>query len=94
MPLPSNHLQVSKHLEIRPVEGGAIVLDTRKGQYAQVNLTAFRLLAGVMEGLTAAEVIQQMSSEFDATPETIDRDVSVCLVDMIGRKWLEAGKTQ
>ena len=85
-------IHVSDHVKINAVEDGAIIFDAREGHYAQVNLTAFRVLDGIGKGLSTTDIIDGIASEFDVERAIVEQDVATCLSNFFERGWIERGE--
>ena len=68
---------------------GLTILDVRRGQMFNLNITGSRILELLQNGLEAAEIVEKITFEFSINPATADRDVQEFTAELESQKVIE-----
>jgi hypothetical protein len=63
-------------------QDGAVVLDIRQGEMFNLNLVGSRILELLKRGSTEAEVVDEISRQFNADRAEVERDVQEFVVSL------------
>ena len=68
----------------------AVVLDSARGEYAEINAVGTVMLRCLLEGLETEAVGARIASEFDVDPAAATEDCRAFCADLVARGLLEA----
>lgn len=74
MTAPS-YYRLVKHVQLSVVESGAILLDTKRGRYWQLNVTSAKVVTLLITGSSVDDVVGALTEETDAPRTRIQADV-------------------
>lgn len=66
----------------------AIVLDTDRGEYFELNAVASLMLVAVTEGVDDAEAVARIVARFAIDEAHARRDYATLVADLVARGWL------
>ena len=72
----SSLYQLSKHVRLSEADSGAVLLDTKRGRYWQLNITSARIVKLLIDGSTIADIVNTLTEETDAPRARIEADVT------------------
>ncbi|MDD5084856.1 MAG: PqqD family protein [Candidatus Omnitrophica bacterium] len=78
-----------KDIAWRTVEKEALIVNPKDSLIYPFNRVATRIWELADGGKTVAEIIDEIKNEFDASPETIERDVAEFIENLISKGLLE-----
>ena len=68
----------------------AVMLDSARGEYAEINAVGTAMLRCLIEGLDSAAVGERIAVEFAVDPAVAARDCQAFCADLVARGLLEA----
>lgn len=80
----SGHWPLASHVTYSEVDGGAILLDTRRGRYWQLNATGAEVVKGLDSGMLLDDVIAAVCADTGEAVERVGPDVRT-LVESLRR---------
>lgn len=83
---PEMTLRLAEDIRLTETEQGAVLLDTRRGKYFQLNPTAVYTLRGLLDGAELPEVVARLAGHYQTDPERITADVTRVLTDLRAAK--------
>lgn len=73
----------------RLVQEDALLVDPRSGKIFPLNPVAARIWVLLAEGLCVSDIIKSLSNEFDAPPDTIEKDTLEFIAKLLKENLLE-----
>lgn len=73
----------------RQIDDESVVLNLKSSVYYSLNDTAAMIWAALGEGLTPQQVVERLCAEFDEKPETIQRDVSAAVANLLKERLIQ-----
>ena len=83
MDIMTHHLVPSQAVRTVSVDEALVVIDSRSGQYFGLNEIGARIWCLVQEGTHTRDIISNISTEYDADPETISADIQRILGELV-----------
>jgi hypothetical protein len=68
----------------------AVLLDSARGEYAEINAVGTAMLRGLLEGLDADTVAARIAAEFEVDAAAAAADCRAFCADLVARGLLEA----
>lgn len=84
--------RLTRHAVLTDADGGAIVLDTRRGTYWQLNSTALWILRHLEEGASPEDAARRIAEDTGACPGTVARDVGAVVRQLLAAGILERSR--
>ena len=72
----------------REVDGELLVLDVDTGAYYSGNAVALQIWQGLLSGESSEQVIAQLASQYELSPEMIAEDVREFIAETLNRELL------
>ena len=74
----------------RDLQGEAVILHLGTGTYFGLDEVGTRAWQLIEERLSVSEMCTRLSEEFDATPETIQRDITALVEQLVAKDLIRA----
>lgn len=74
---------ISSNSLYQELDGEAVILNTKSGQYYSLNEVGTRIWELLSEGLSKDEIVSAITEEYEVSPEQAVRDVSELIKDLI-----------
>ena len=74
--------RIAAHIAIAPAQAGVIVLDTKRGEYWQLNEAGAQVLNGIRGLQTVQEIVDSMCDGVEASRTVVMADVEQLVMEM------------
>lgn len=87
-------VRVSTDVVFRDLDGEAVILDLASGTYFGLNPVGTRMWLLIEQHGALDDVVDALCGEYEASRETIERDLADLVTELLDKRLLVAGQSQ